>query len=101
MTGLWILQQALTPLMAQEGLDTPLLQRGMGIVGIAVMIGIAWSMSSDRSKVSWRLVGFGVALQVAFGFLVLKTGVGHALFDGANNVFAQLLAFTEEGARFI
>jgi len=97
MTGLWIVQQAL----AQEGLDTPLLQRGMGIVGIAVMIGIAWSMSSDRSKVSWRLVGFGVALQVVFGFLVLKTGVGQALFDGANNVFAQLLAFTEDGARFI
>ena len=78
MTGLWIVQQAVVP----EGLDTPLLQRGMGIVGIAVMIGIAWSMSSDRSKVSWRLVGFGVALQVAFGFLVLKTGVGQALFDG-------------------
>ncbi len=97
MTGLWIVQQALAP----EGLDTPLLQRGMGIVGIAVMIGIAWSMSSDRSKVSWRLVGFGVALQVVFGFLVLKTGVGQALFNGANNVFAQLLAFTEEGARFI
>ncbi|MCZ6858457.1 MAG: hypothetical protein O7F70_10690, partial [Gemmatimonadetes bacterium] len=97
MTGLWIVQQALAP----EGLDTPLLQRGMGIVGIAVMIGIAWSMSSDRSKVSWRLVGFGVALQVVFGFLVLKTAVGQALFDGANNVFAQLLAFTEDGARFI
>ncbi len=101
MTGLWIVQQAVAPLVAQEGLDTPLLQRGMGIVGIAVMIGIAWSMSSDRSKVSWRLVGFGVALQVVFGFLVLKTGVGRVLFDGANNVFAQLLAFTEDGARFI
>ncbi len=101
MTGLWIVQQAVAPLVAQEGLDTPLLQRGMGIVGIAVMIGIAWSMSSDRSKVSWRLVGFGVALQVVFGFLVLKTVVGQALFAGANNVFAQLLSFTEDGARFI
>ena len=43
----------------------------------------------------------GVVLQAVFGVLVLKTGVGRALFTGANKVFTQLLGFTEQGARFI
>jgi CNT family concentrative nucleoside transporter len=85
----------------QEGLDVPIVQRAMGVVGIGAMIGLAWILSSDRRNVNWRLVGFGVGLQFVFGFLVLKTGVGQALFDGASAVFQQLLSFTEDGARFI
>ena len=102
MTQLWVVQQVTAPLAAmQEGFDVPFAQRAMGVVGIGAMIGIAWILSSDRRKVNWRLVGFGVGLQFVFGFLVLKTGVGQALFDGASAVFQQLLAFTEDGARFI
>ena len=102
MTGFWLVQQAAAPLAAaQEGLNTPLVQRTMGVVGMAVMVGIAWMLSSNRRNVNWKLVGFGIGLQLVFGFFVLKTGMGQVLFDGANRVFAQLLAFTEDGARFI
>jgi len=84
-----------------ESLDTPLAQRLVGILGIATMLGIAWLLSSDRRRISWRLVGIGVALQAVLGFIVLKTGAGRALFAGANVVFTRLLGFTEQGARFI
>ena len=87
--------------MISESLDTPLAQRLVGILGIATMIAIAWLLSSDRRRISWRLVGIGVALQAVLGFIVLKTGVGRALFAGANVVFTRLLGFTEQGARFI
>jgi concentrative nucleoside transporter, CNT family len=80
---------------------TPFAARLMGIVGIATMIGIAWLLSNNRGRVSWRLVWIGVALQAVLGLLVLKTGVGRALFDGANVVFTRLLAFADEGARFV
>lgn len=102
MTALWLAQTAAEQLAAaREGLDTPFLERLVGLVGIATMIGIAWLLSTQRRKVNWRLVGVGVALQAAFGILVLKTGLGRALFRGANAVFIQLLGFTEQGARFI
>lgn len=86
---------------ARQGLDTPFIQRLMGIVGMAVMIGIAWALSSNRKKVNWKLVSYGIALQAMFGFIVLKTGFGRALFSTANRVFATLLGFTDNGARFI
>ncbi len=102
MTVLFLAQTAAEQLAAaREGLDTPFLERLVGLVGIAVMISIAWALSVSRRTVNWRLVGIGVALQGVFGFLVLKTGVGRALFRGANAVFIRLLGFTQEGAAFI
>jgi CNT family concentrative nucleoside transporter len=96
---------ALPLLQAADGMPsaagTPIAARLMGLVGIATMVGLAWLLSSDRRRVPWRLVATGVVLQGALGFLVLKTGVGRALFNGANVVFTRLLGFTEEGARFI
>ncbi|MFQ5703828.1 MAG: NupC/NupG family nucleoside CNT transporter [Gemmatimonadales bacterium] len=73
----------------------------MGLVGIGSMIVIAWALSNNRRKVNWKLVGTGVVLQAVLGFVVLNTGVGRFLFQGANTVFTQLLGFTEQGARFI
>jgi CNT family concentrative nucleoside transporter len=102
MTALLVLQTAGQTMAAtREGLDTPMLARLMGLVGMGTMILLAWLLSVERKKVNWRLVGIGVVLQATFGFIVLKTGVGRALFRGANAVFLKLLGFTEEGARFV
>ena len=102
MNGLWLAQTAAEQLaVAREGLDTAILSRAMGLVGIAAMIGLAWLLSTDRWKVSWALVVKGVALQVVFGLLVLKTPVGRGLFELANGVFLRLLGFAEQGAAFL
>jgi CNT family concentrative nucleoside transporter len=102
MNAMLLVQTAAEQLaQAREGLDTPLTGRLMGLVGMATMVAIAWTISTDRRKVNWRIVGIGVALQATFGFLVLKTGVGKALFSGANQVFIKLLGFTRDGAAFI
>jgi CNT family concentrative nucleoside transporter len=102
MNALWLLQELGQQLaQTREGVEQTVLARLVGVVGIATMIVIAWLLSKDRRRVNWRLVGSGVALQVVFGVLVLKTGVGRALFKAANAVFIKLLGFTEEGARFI
>jgi CNT family concentrative nucleoside transporter len=96
------LELQISPLGGQPApLGTPLAERLIGVVGIAVLIGIAWLLSSDRRRIPWRLVATGLALQAVLGVLVLKTGVGRALFDGTNIAFTRLLGFTEEGARFI
>jgi CNT family concentrative nucleoside transporter len=102
MTGLWLLQAAAERLAeARAGLDTPFLERLMGLVGIATMLAIAVLISYDRTRINWRMVGMGVLLQFVFGVVVLKTGVGRALFSGANDVAVRLLSFQEQGARFV
>ncbi len=102
MSGLWLVQSAAEQLAAsREGLNTPLLERLAGVVGMAIMILIAWLLSNNRWRVKWRLVGMGVGLQVFFGLLVLKTPFGRRLFEVANLAFTQLIGYTRQGAGFI
>ena len=86
---------------AREGLDTPLLARLVGLLGVATMLGLALLMSSNRRRIDWRLVGTGLVLQAAFGVIVLKTAVGQAFFDAVGRAVTGLLRFQEAGARFV
>jgi CNT family concentrative nucleoside transporter len=84
----------------ETGLDTPLAERLVGLLGLATMLLIAWLMSYDRKRVPWRLVGAGLALQGVFGVLVLKTGPGRWFFEKVGLLVNRLLDFVVDGARF-
>jgi CNT family concentrative nucleoside transporter len=84
-----------------QGLNTPFGERLIGIVGIAAMVGIAVLLSYDRKRINWRLIASGIALQVVFGLIILKTSLGHALFETFGNWITALLGFQEQGARFV
>ncbi len=83
------------------GLHIPLGERLIGILGMVTMIAIAVLMSYDRKKINWRLVGSGVAMQVVFGLIVLKTSIGRAFFETVGGWITALLGFQEQGARFV
>ena len=72
-----------------------------GALGILCMIALAWALSTDRRKVRWPLVLWGLFLQFLFAVIVLKTDAGRAFFDGANSVILSLLALSERGATFV
>jgi len=83
------------------GLDIPLGQRLIGVLGIAVMIGLVVLMSADRKRINWRLVATGLTLQLVFGLIVLKTEIGRAFFQTLGRAITALLGFQEQGARFV
>jgi len=76
-------------------------QRGLSVLGLGAMLLIAWGMSSHRRRVPWRVVGWGVGLQLLFALFVLKTPVGLALFRWLNDAVKKLLSFTDAGSSFI
>ncbi|HJL29477.1 MAG TPA: Na+ dependent nucleoside transporter N-terminal domain-containing protein, partial [Polyangiaceae bacterium LLY-WYZ-15_(1-7)] len=79
----------------------PWWQRALSVAGLAALLGVAWLASSNRRRFPWRVVGWGLGLQLLFALFVLKTGAGRALFAFLNDVVIGLLAFTEEGSRFV
>ena len=87
--------------LKEGGLDLTLAERATGLLGMATMIAIAWLISYDRRRFPWRLVLSGLALQAAFGFLVLKTRGGRWFFERVGEVVGGLLGFTATGARFL
>jgi CNT family concentrative nucleoside transporter len=101
-SGLWLLQTAAQRMAeARAGLDLPLHERLVGVLGIAVMIGLAVLISYDRKRIDWRLVASGLALQTLFGVIVLKTAAGQAFFHQIGRLVTGLLGFQEQGARFV
>jgi CNT family concentrative nucleoside transporter len=81
--------------------DVPLWQRAISLVGIGVLALLAWTMSSRRRVIHWRVVLWGIGLQLVFGAFVLKTSAGLALFSWLNDAVVKLLDFTREGSRFL
>jgi concentrative nucleoside transporter, CNT family len=69
--------------------------------GIFVLVFIAWLFSEDRRRFPWRVVTWGIALQLVFGFLVLYWEPGSRFFLKLNDVFNALLSFSREGAVFV
>lgn len=84
-----------------EAPPVPWYSRVLSAVGLLVMIGLAWLLSLHRDKFPWRIVAWGVGLQLTFGVFVLKTPVGLALFAFLNDVVTALLGFTNDGSRFL
>jgi len=76
-------------------------QRLISLVGLLAMVGMAWLLSKHRDRVSWRLVGWGVALQLTFGVVVMKTEAGLRVFSALNDIVLALLGFTAKGTEFI
>ncbi|MCC7002364.1 MAG: hypothetical protein IT357_09420 [Gemmatimonadaceae bacterium] len=103
--GLTVLLQTQTAAerlaQAQAGLDIPLGQRLIGLVGIATMIALAYLMSFNRKAINWKLVASGFGLQAVFGVVVLKTETGRLIFQKVGDLITGLLGFQEQGARFV
>jgi len=73
----------------------------IAFLGMLVMLGIAWALSTNRRAIRWRTVVTGTALQFAFALLILKTAWGQAAFAGATTAVTAFLDFTDAGASFI
>ena len=99
---MFLLQSAAQKLeQARAGLDLPLGERLIGLLGIATMLAIAVLLSYDRKKINWRLVATGLGLQAVFGLIVLKTTAGRAVFAAIGDAITRLLTVQEQGARFV
>ncbi|MDH3734818.1 MAG: NupC/NupG family nucleoside CNT transporter [Gemmatimonadota bacterium] len=68
---------------------------------MAFLLGCAWAFSARRRAIDWGLVGKGLALQVVFALLVLRTEIGRGFFSTVNDAFLALIDATNQGARFL
>jgi concentrative nucleoside transporter, CNT family len=89
------------PLRPVVDLDTPLHQRLISVLGMAVLLGIGWLLSVNRTRIPWRVVIWGMGLQIVFALIILRSPLGRRIFDGLNDIVIALLGFTQEGSRFL
>ncbi len=77
------------------------MERFTGLVGIVLILGIAYVMSNNRKQINYRTVGVGLLLQVSFAIFILKTSAGQALFDWLGKKIQTILSLADKGADFV
>ena len=75
--------------------------RVVSALGLLVLMALAWVMSENRRVVPWRLMGWGLVLQVLVGLVVLRTGPGLWFFTQVRAAFDTLTGATKAGAGFL
>lgn len=87
------------------------MERFTGVIGMAVLVGLAYLLSNNKKRINWRLVGVGLSLQIGFAILILKgsllasyfspLGWPKVFFNVVSRGFVKVLEFTTNGASFV
>lgn len=71
------------------------------LLGIPLMLGIAYLFSANRRNIPWRTVFIGLGLPLLFAVLLLRTPGVRDVFRTVGRFFVQLLEFSQKGAAFV
>jgi CNT family concentrative nucleoside transporter len=72
-----------------------------GLLGLAVFLGLAYALSTDRRAIRWRTVAWGLGLQVLFAFLVIKWKTGQSILHSVSQVITSLLGHSADGSSLV
>ncbi|MDZ4994668.1 NupC/NupG family nucleoside CNT transporter [Clostridium perfringens] len=73
----------------------------IGILGLFVVLALAWVGSSDKKNVKYKPIIIMLILQFILGFVLLNTELGNYLVGGIANGFEVLLGCAGEGVNFV
>ncbi|MBA4311337.1 MAG: NupC/NupG family nucleoside CNT transporter [Chlorobiaceae bacterium] len=82
-----------------------------GLLGIIVILGIAFLFSNNKKRINWKLVASGLGIQITFAILIIlhepltaffyPLGLPKLIIDWLGSAVVSLLGFTIEGAKFV
>jgi CNT family concentrative nucleoside transporter len=72
-----------------------------GLLGILAILGGCWAFSTHRKAVKWKIIAWGLGLQLLFAFIVLKFQWGQSAMSAAGSAVNTLLSYAFAGAAFV
>ena len=72
-----------------------------GLIGIALLLGIAYALSNNRKAINARTVIWGIGLQIFFAIIILKIPIVKAQFSFIDTLFKRLISFSDAGGDFL
>jgi CNT family concentrative nucleoside transporter len=77
------------------------LDRFTGVLGILAVLLAAYLGSTNRKRIRWRTIAWGIGLQFTFAFLVLRFNYGQDAMRWAGDVVTKMLACTAAGTKMV
>ncbi len=78
-----------------------IMERLTGLLGIALILGVAFLLSNNRKAINLRTIGVGLTFQVFLAFFILNTQTGQSIFGWLGKAVTKVLKFSDEGANFV
>lgn len=72
-----------------------------GVLGLALILLLAWALSKDRRGVAGRTIAVALALQIGFAVLVLRWGPGERALGWVSDRVESLIGYADEGTAFV
>ena len=72
-----------------------------GVLGMVVLIAVAFLFSSNKKAINWKTVGVGLGFQLIIAVGVLKVPFIQKVFEFIGQMFIDLLEFTRSGSEFL
>ncbi len=69
--------------------------------GMFVLLGVAWLLSADRRRMNWRVIGWGIAIQLLVGVFVFIVPAGAKVFLFVNDAVVKVLESASAGSEFV
>lgn len=75
--------------------------RYMSLLGIFIVLFIAFIFSSQRSSIKFKTVFYGIALAFVLGFCTLGCGLGQLVLGSIATGIGHLYTLADQGSRFV
>ena len=85
----------------EQTFDFNLVRLLRGLLGMAVLILIAFIFSNNRKSVSWRVVYVGLAIQLVLAICILWIPAMQVFFEVVGRLFVKVIDFTMAGTEFL
>ena len=73
----------------------------VSFIGMFILVTFAWAVSANRKVVNWRVILWGIALQMLFALFVFVVPVGSKVFLIINDMVVKVLDSATAGTKFL
>ena len=73
----------------------------VSFLGVFILLGFAWILSRDRKNMNWKVIIWGVALQILIALFIFVVPAGSKSFLFLNDVVIKVLDSSSAGAKFV
>jgi len=78
-----------------------MVHHAVSVMGFMIFAGMAWLLSSDRRKIAWRTIAWGVGLQFLIGLIIFRLPISQQLLLWMNDAVLVLLNASKSGSLFL